>query len=153
MKKVFFMGILAVMVIGLMGGTALAKVSIVKADNIDLCLKTYKMNTDRTFMQSCTVGRKMDVICAEWTKESEAYIGKLTREAVELAGDFPVKRGDVVLIKPNSVISFTDFWKMWGYSPALSKDPVKIQCQVTDPRVVRETTWWKTWAARASMLR
>ena len=138
MKKVFLTGILAVAVIGLMGGTALAKVAIVKADNIDLCLKTYKMNTDRTFMQSCTAGRKMDVICAEWTRESEAYIGKLTREAVELAGDFPVKRGDVVLIKVNTVISFTDFWKMWGYSPALSKDPVKIQCQVTDPRVVRE---------------
>jgi hypothetical protein len=138
MKKIYFISVLTVMVIGLMGGAALAKVAIVKADNIDLCLNTYKMNTDRTFMQGRVVGRKMDVICAEWTKESEAYIGKLTREAIELAGDWPVKRGDVVLIKPNTVISFIDFWKMWTYAPALSKDPVKMQCQTTDPRVVRE---------------
>jgi len=138
MKKFFFLWILAVVGLSLIGGTALAKVSIVKADNIDLCIKTYKMNTDRTFMQACKIGRDMDVICAEWTKESEQYIGKLVRDAVELAGDFPVKRGDVVLIKINTVISFTDFWKMWGYSPALSKDPVKMQAQITDPRVTRE---------------
>jgi len=138
MRKFLFISTLAVMAIGLMAGTALAKVAIVKADNIDLILKTYKMNTDRTFMQACTVGKKMDVITAEWTKESEEYIGRLTREAIELAGDFPVKRGDVVVIKINTVISFTDFWKMWGYSPALSKDPVKMQSQITDPRIVRE---------------
>ena len=138
MKKFFFVSMLAVMAVALLAGTALAKVAIVKGDNIDLMLKTYKMNTDRTFMQGRTIGRKMDVIAAEWTKESEEYIGKLTREAIELAGDFPVKRGDVVLIKPNAVISFTDFWKMWTYAPALSKDPVKMQAQVTDPRIVRE---------------
>jgi uncharacterized protein (DUF362 family) len=138
MRKALFVSILAVMAMSLMAGTALAKVSIVKADNIDLCLKTYKFNTDRTFMQACVPGHKMDVICAEWTKESEAYIGQLTREAVELAGDWPVKSGDVVLLKINAVISFTDFWKMWGYAPHASKDPVKIQCQTTDPRVVRE---------------
>ena len=62
MRKIAFISFLAVMVIGLVGGTALAKVSIVKADNIDLCIKTYKMNTDRTFMQSCRIGRDMDVI-------------------------------------------------------------------------------------------
>ncbi|MEE9420705.1 MAG: DUF362 domain-containing protein [Desulfatiglandaceae bacterium] len=138
MRKFFFVSMLAVMAVALLAGTALAKVAIVKGDNIDLMLKTYKMNTDRTFMQGRTVGRKMDVIAAEWTKESEEYIGKLTREAIELAGDFPVKRGDVVVIKPNAVISFTDFWKMWTYAPALSKDPVKMQAQVTDPRIVRE---------------
>jgi uncharacterized protein (DUF362 family) len=138
MRKFFFVSMLAVMAISLIGGTAIAKVAIVKGDNMDLMLKTYKMNTDRTFMQGRTIGRKMDVIAAEWTKESEEYIGKLTREAIELAGDFPVKRGDVVLIKPNAVISFTDFWKMWTYAPALSKDPIKMQAQVTDPRIVRE---------------
>lgn len=138
MRKLFFISILAVTVMCFIAGPALAKVAIVKADNIDLCLKTYKMNTDRTFMQGCTPGRSLDVIRAEWTKESEAYIGKLTREAIELAGDFPVKRGDVVLIKINTVIAFTDFWKMWGYAPALSKDPIKMQCQITDPRIVRE---------------
>jgi uncharacterized protein (DUF362 family) len=138
MKKIFLVGIVAVMVISLMSGSALAKVAIVKAGNIDLCLNTYKMNTDRTFMQARTAGRNMDYITAEWTKESEEYIGKLVREAVELAGDFPVKSGDVVLIKPNTVISFIDFWKMWGYAPALSKDPLKLQAQTTDPRVVRE---------------
>jgi uncharacterized protein (DUF362 family) len=138
MRKIFSIGVVAIMVIGLMSGSALAKVAIVKADNIDLCVKTYKMNTDRTFMQARTAGRQMDVIAAEWTKESEEYIGKLVREAVELAGDFPVKSGDVVLIKPNTVIAFTDFWKMWGYAPALSKDPLKLQCQSTDPRVLRE---------------
>ncbi len=138
MKKIFLMGIVAVMVISLMSGSALAKVAIVKADNLDLCISTYKMNTDRTFMQGRTVGRNMDYITAEWTKESEEYIGKLVREAVELAGDFPVKSGDVVVIKPNTVISFIDFWKMWGYAPALSKDPIKMQAQTTDPRVVRE---------------
>lgn len=138
MKRALLISIMAVMVTGLLCGSAVAKVAIVKADNLDLCLKTYKMNTDRTFMQGCTPGHTMDYISAEWTKESEEYIGKLVREAVELAGGWPVKKGDVVAIKPNTVIAFTDFWKMWGYSPALSKDPVKIQCQVTDPRVVRE---------------
>jgi|GEM_PF-574254 len=138
MRKALLITILAMMAVGLVASSALAKVAIVKADNIDLCLKTYKMNTDRTFMQACVPGRKMDVISAEWTKESEEYIGKLTREAVELAGDWPVKPGDVVLFKINTVISFTDFWKMWGYAPALSKDPIKLQCQTTDPRIVRE---------------
>ena len=137
MRKVVFV-VVAAMVMALLAAPAFAKVAIVKADNIDLCLKTYKMNTDRTFMQGCTPGRKLDVICAEWTEESEKYIGKLTREAIELAGDFPVSRGDTVLIKVNTVISFTDFWKMWGYSPALSKDPLKMECQITDPRIVRE---------------
>jgi uncharacterized protein (DUF362 family) len=137
MRKVVFV-VVAAMVMAFMAAPAFAKVAIVKADNIDLCLKTYKMNTDRTFMQGCTPGKKLDVIAAEWTEESEKYIGKLTREAIELAGDFPVSRGDVVLIKVNTVIAFTDFWKMWGYSPALSKDPVKMQCQITDPRIVRE---------------
>jgi uncharacterized protein (DUF362 family) len=138
MRRILFISILALVVIGFAGSPVQAKVAIVQADNIDLCLKTYKMNTDRTFMQGATPGRKLDYIRAEWTQESEDYIGKLTREAIELAGDWPVKKGDVVLIKPNSVISFTDFWKMWGYAPALSKDPVKLQCQVTDPRIVRE---------------
>ncbi|MDH7500497.1 MAG: DUF362 domain-containing protein, partial [candidate division NC10 bacterium] len=138
MRKILFISVLAMMAMALMSGVALAKVAIVKADNIDLCLKTYKMNHNRTFMQACVPGRKMDVICAEWTKESEEYIGKLTREAVELAGDWPVKSGDVVLFKINTVISFTDFWKMWGYAPHASKDDVKLQCQTTDPRVVRE---------------
>jgi uncharacterized protein (DUF362 family) len=137
MRKIVFV-VVAAMVMALMAAPAFAKVAIVKADNTDLCVKTYKMNTDRTFMQGCTPGKKLDVICAEWTEESERYIGKLTREAIELAGDWPVSKGDVVAIKPNSVISFTDFWKMWGYSPALSKDPLKLQAQTTDPRIVRE---------------
>ena len=105
MRKVVFV-VVAALVMAFMAAPAFAKVAIVKADNIDLCLKTYKMNTDRTFMQGCTPGRKLDVICAEWTEESEKYIGKLVREAIELAGDWPVNRGDVVAIKPNSVISF-----------------------------------------------
>jgi uncharacterized protein (DUF362 family) len=113
-------------------GPAQAKVGIVKADNMDLALNTIKMNTDRTFMQACYPGRKMDIIRAEWTKESEEYIGKLTREAIELAGNFPVKKGDVVYIKPNLVNSFVD---MFECQAVTSPDQ---QAHYTDPRIVRE---------------
>jgi len=43
-----------------------------------------------------------------WTAKSEKAIEKMVRKAINLAGGFPVKKGDEVIIKVNLV------WDMWS---------------------------------------
>jgi len=43
-----------------------------------------------------------------WTAKSEKAIERMVRKAIDLAGGFPVKRGDEVMIKVNLV------WDMWS---------------------------------------
>jgi len=62
---------------------------------------------------------------------SEKAIEAMVRDAVELAGGWPVKAGDVVLIKPNLVASMFFLW----YSGKLTEED--YQACLTDPRVVR----------------
>jgi len=110
---------------------AKARVGIVKADNMDLALNDLKINWDRTFVQSRTKGRKMDVIRVEWSKEGEAYIEQLVREAVRLAGNWPVKKGDVVLIKPNFVTTAFDMFE------CQARTNPELQAHSTDVRMIR----------------
>ena len=66
-----------------------------------------------------------------WSKESEIKIEEMVRKAIQMAGDWPVEKNDVVAIKPNLVGSPLLFAQMKRYT-----DP-ELQCSVTDARVVR----------------
>jgi len=66
-----------------------------------------------------------------WSKESEIKIEEMVRKAIDIAGDWPVEKDDVVAIKPNLVGSPLLFAQMKRYT-----DP-ELQCSVTDARVVR----------------
>ena len=67
----------------------------------------------------------------QWSKESEAAIEKMVRDAVRLAGGWPVKNGDVVAIVPNLVVS------VFGNVLQSRTKPELLQCSVTDVRVAR----------------
>jgi uncharacterized protein (DUF362 family) len=67
----------------------------------------------------------------EWTKESEKEVERMVREAVKLAGGWPVKKGDTVFIKVNVN---GDLW----YFMCIGKDTDNhLLAYMTDPRVVR----------------
>jgi uncharacterized protein (DUF362 family) len=106
-------------------------VAIMKASKRELVAQSYKMNWDRTFSQGVNKTRTFDYFRAEWSKESEKEIEGLVRDAVEMAGGWPVKPGDVVLIKPNLVASI--FFLL--YSGKGTEEDFQ-GCQ-TDPRIVR----------------
>lgn len=77
-------------------------------------------------------GRSVDYTWPmDWTKASEKEVDKMVRQAVELAGGWPVKRGDTVLIKVNCN---GDLW----YFQCLGLDSNNhLLCYFTDPRVVK----------------
>ena len=106
-------------------------VAILKASKKELVAQSYKMNWDRTFSQGVNKTRTFDYFRAEWSKESEKEIEAMVRDAVEMAGGWPVKPGDVVLIKPNLVASI--FFLL--YSGKGTEEDFQ-GCQ-TDPRIVR----------------
>ena len=106
-------------------------VAIVKASKRELVAQSFKMNWDRTFSQGVNKTRTFDYFRAEWSKESEKEIEGLVRDAVEMAGGWPVKPGDVVLIKPNLVASI--FFLLYS-GKGTEED---FQCCQTDPRIVR----------------
>jgi uncharacterized protein (DUF362 family) len=106
-------------------------VAILKAPNHELVAETFRMNWDRTFSQGLNKTRNIDYFRAEWPKESEREIESLVRDAVDMAGGWPVKPGDVVLIKPNLVASI--FFLI--YHGKTTEDDFQA-CQ-TDPRIVR----------------
>ena len=106
-------------------------VALLKAPDHQLVAETWRMNWDRTFSQGVNKTRNIDYFRAEWSKESEREIEALVRDAVEMAGGWPVKSGDVVLIKPNLVASV--FFLI--YHGKTTEDDFQA-CQ-TDPRIVR----------------
>lgn len=106
-------------------------VTILKAPKHELVAETFRMNWDRTFSQGLNKTRNIDYFRAEWSKESEREIEALVRDAVEIAGGWPVKPGDVVLIKPNLVASI--FFLL--YHGKTTEDDFQA-CQ-TDPRIVK----------------
>jgi len=108
-----------------------AVVAILKAPKHELVAETWRMNWGRTLSQGVNKTRKIDYFRAEWSKESEREIEALVRDAVEIAGGWPVKPGDVVLIKPNLVASI--FFLL--YHGKTSEEDFQA-CQ-TDPRIVR----------------
>jgi len=124
----------------LMGATlayAGPTVSIVKSDN-------HELSGEQWNFSMFDFSKRWETT---WTPESEAYIEKMVRQAVDLAGGLPVKRGDNVCIKVNLV---QDGW--YVLSMELTKndiDPVKypvpdgkyfnrlMQSILTDARVTK----------------
>ncbi len=134
MRKILFLmvlpGLLSVFWIPAMAGDK-PVVAILKAPDHELVAETWRMNWDRSLSQGINKTRKIDYFRAEWTKESEAEIESLVRDAVEIAGGWPVKKGDAVLIKPNLVASVMF---MLYHQKTMEED---FQACQTDPRVVR----------------
>ena len=137
MKKVRFCWVIFVLLFLLEAGALNAAgdekpvVVILKAPKHELVAETFRMNWDRSLSQGVNKTRKIDYFRAEWSKESEKEIEALVRDAVEIAGGWPVKPGDVVLIKPNLVASI--FFLI--YHGKTSEEDFQA-CQ-TDPRIVR----------------
>jgi len=125
--------LLLLMGAGAAGALAAEKptVAIVKATKHDLVAESWRMNWDRSISQGVNPTRNFDYLRAEWSKESEKAIEGMVRDAVELAGGWPVKPGDVVLIKPNLVASMFFLW----YSGKLTEED--YQACLTDARIVR----------------
>jgi uncharacterized protein (DUF362 family) len=137
MRKVLFCAVMIALLLvlgaGLLTAQAVEKptVSVVKAAKHELVAESWKMNWERTISQGVNKTRKVDYLRAEWSKESEKAIEAMVRDAVELAGGWPVKPGDVVLIKPNLVTSMFFLW----YSGKLTEED--FQGCFTDARIVR----------------
>jgi len=124
----------------LMGATlayAGPTVSIVKSDN-------HELSGEQWNFSMFDFSKRWETT---WTPESEQYIEKMVRQAVDLAGGLPVRRGDDVCIKVNLV---QDGW--YVLSMELTKndiDPVKypvpdgkyfnrlMQSILTDARVTK----------------
>jgi uncharacterized protein (DUF362 family) len=137
MRKVLFCAVMIALLLvlgaGLLTAQAVEKptVAVVKAAKHELVAESWKMNWERTISQGVNKTRKVDYLRAEWSKESEKAIEAMVRDAVELAGGWPVKPGDVVLIKPNLVTSMFFLW----YSGKLTEED--FQGCFTDARIVR----------------
>ncbi len=137
MRKVLFCAVMIALLLVLGAGFLTAQavekptVAIVKAAKHELVAESWKMNWERTISQGVNKTRNVEYLRAEWSKESEKAIEAMVRDAVELAGGWPVKPGDVVLIKPNLVTSMFFLW----YSGKLTEED--FQGCFTDARIVR----------------
>lgn len=129
MKKVAWL--ILVFFLLMVGGVAFSfaepTVSIVKSDDHKLVGESFKYEITRT-----PKGEGEDKYWKpEFTPESVKAIEKMVRDAVRLAGGWPVKKGDVVAIVPNLVIDPFTF-------SALGKtNPEFMQSAVSDTRIVR----------------
>ena len=137
MRRVLFRGIMMALLLMLAAGFLAANaaekptVAVVKATKHEVVAESWRMNWERTISQGVNKTRKVEYLRAEWSKESEKAIEAMVRDAVEIAGGWPVKPGDVVLIKPNLVTSMFFLW----YSGKLTEED--FQGCFTDARVVR----------------
>ncbi len=137
MRKVLFCAVMIAFLLALGAGFLTAQavekptVAVVKAAKHELVAESWKMNWERTISQGVNKTRNVEYLRAEWSKESEKAIEAMVRDAVELAGGWPVKPGDVVFIKPNLVTSMFFLW----YSGKLTEED--FQGCFTDARIVR----------------
>ncbi len=134
-KKIFILSLFTVCAISFMASAALAgpTVAIVQAGDaeMDLVLNSWHSTITDIFYQEPPAMNAGIRATAEWSKESEVAIEKLVRKAVKLAGDWPVKSGDRVLMKVNHVLStFPMVMTNRGDDPTL-------QAAFTDARVAR----------------
>ena len=102
-------------------------VAIVKHEDHELVGESFQYEITRT-----PKGDPPDkFLHPEWSKESEQAIEKMVRDAVRLAGGWPVKAGDVVAIVPNLGVDPFCLILMGMATPRI------MQCMNTDARVVR----------------
>ncbi len=114
-------------------GVALAgpRVAIVKGDDAIL-MDSFEHQSWTAFMPKSPEGGREDLYWTPtWTKESEQEVERMVRKAVELAGGWPVKKGDTVLIKANAN---SDLWFLMTNGIFTSNH---ILCTNTDARVLR----------------
>ncbi|MBW1774598.1 MAG: DUF362 domain-containing protein [Deltaproteobacteria bacterium] len=136
MRDMWLLGMILALCFGIGGaplwaaGAEKPVVAILKATDHELVGESFLMNWDRVLSQGINRTRKIDYCRAEWSRESEQEIETLVRDAVEIAGGWPVKTGDVVLIKPNLVVSIF----VLLYHQRTTED---FQACLTDPRIVR----------------
>jgi len=136
MRDMWLLGMILALCFGIGGaplwaaGAEKPVVAILKATDHELVGESFLMNWDRALSQGINRTRKIDYCRAEWSRESEQEIETLVRDAVEIAGGWPVKTGDVVLIKPNLVVSIF----VLLYHQRTTED---FQACLTDPRIVR----------------
>lgn len=97
MKKVLIVALLATFAL-VTSAWAGPKVAIVKGDE-KILKDSWKHEKWINFLPRHPEGGRKDLYWApEWTKASEREIEKMVRKAVKLAGGWPVKRGDTVLL-------------------------------------------------------
>jgi len=129
MKKLWGLALIIFLTLMVAASTSFAgpTVAIIKHNDHKLVGESFKYEVTRT-----PKGEPPDKFWQpEWSKESEAAIEKMVRDAVRLAGGWPVKSGDVVAIVPNLVIDPFGLVLMGRGTPPF------MQCSVTDARVAR----------------
>jgi uncharacterized protein (DUF362 family) len=106
------------------------KVAIVKSNNLPV--EDYKF--DMAIIRPYDFSKPIEKLLprqAHWGPERQAAIEKMVREAIKLAGDWPVTPGKTVFIKPNLVVD-----NMFLLASQRTKSE-EILSTITDPRVVR----------------
>lgn len=135
MKKSHFIVIFLVGLLMLVwGGTALAgpKVSIVQGDEKILKDSVILPDGFAGFLPKKPEGGRTGLYWTlEYTPESIAHIEKMVRKAVDLAGGWPVKKGDTVFIKFNAN---NDQWYLLSTGHGNAAD---FACTNTDGRIAR----------------
>lgn len=104
----------------------------IKQGNSDVLRNSVSYNIVDCFLTTSEQAREgLKRHCLSWTKESQLEIDKLVKEAVQLVGGLPVRRGDSVLIKPNIVQPP----HVAMFNSAVASLDVTMAA-ITDPRVV-----------------
>ncbi|MEE9315511.1 MAG: DUF362 domain-containing protein [bacterium] len=136
MKKILILAVACVLALSTLAfAAAKTKVAIVKGTPHELIGDSFKFSLfDFRKMWETT-----------WSAKSEKAIEKMVRKAINLAGGFPVKRGDEVMIKVNLV---WDMWSMFSVEVAKTRFSGKalpdanwfnhqVQSILTDGRIAR----------------
>ena len=133
MKRIFIL-VLAVGMLAVFASVAAAQKSVVaiaKATTEDAKLLDGNFKIQDLVALDATEGYDKyegDVTRAIWDLESEEVWYKYIKQATDLAGGIPLKKGEAVLIKPNFVLTFYSMLA-FGYG-----DSNSIQGALTDPR-------------------
>ena len=136
MRKVLILAVACVFVVSTLAfAAAKAKVAIVKGtphevigDSWEFSIFDFRKRWETT-----------------WTAKSEKAIEKMVRKAVNLAGGFPVKRGDEVMIKINVVQDMWFVFSLESQRARWTNTPMKdakwfnhqVQSILTDGRIAR----------------
>lgn len=107
------------------------KVAVVKTDIAKSTAEDYKFSMA---ILNYDFSKPVDKILkneSTWGPESQAAIEKVVREAIKLSGDWPVKPGQTVFVKPNLVVGPRT---MQGMNRLKSEE---ILATMTDARVAR----------------
>jgi len=136
MRKVFILAVVCIFAVSTLAfAAAKTKVAIVKGTPHDVIGESWHFS----------VLDFSKIWATKWTAKSEKEIEKMVRKAVNLAGGFPVKKGDEVMIKVNLVQDMWFVFSLENQRARWTNTPMRddkwfqqqIQSILTDGRIAR----------------